>query len=255
MRWMILLGCVLSVLGCKPSIYLQKKSVQLSKPIIEAKQVFFEDATTIHVAPTEVNADLIYQTGDGKERKYEKPLEVDQSTWIRIQAVGGGFIPSDTSYIEVLKLPKNEIISIHSERKLNEKYGTHGLDILIDRKKGGKDFNDGWLGYAGDTITFKLEFDIIEVDKIVVSTLRNHAAWIFGPSRIEIMNKGNEIGELDIKDAEIKQANKNVFSTIDIPDVETRELTIRIIAPGEIPSWHLGKGSKPWLFIDEILIY
>lgn len=255
MKSILLLGFVIIIIGCKPSIYLQNSSVQLSKPFIDANEIFFEGSTTIIISPTEENANIVYTDSDGPKQKYESPIVVSESTQIVAQALGGGFVPSESAHIEVLQLPKNEIISITSERPLSEKYGRGGLDILIDRKKGDIDFNKGWLGYLGDTIVFELAFDIIDINQLVVSTLKNQEAWIFSPAQINVRLNGEIVSHTLPKELKNESGNSNIYTRIDIPKTSARNLKVEIIAPQLIPNWHSGAGSKPWIFIDEILIY
>ncbi len=255
MRWMILSVWMVFILGCKPSIYLQRSTVQLSKPIINVSNVFFESSTQITIEPTAKNAKILYGKDNDGAQKYVSPIVVNESSKISAQAVGGGYISSDSTNVEVVKLPKNEIISITSERELNEKYGKGGLDILINRRKGKVDFNNGWLGYSGDTVVYDLEFDIIELDYLLISTLRNQGAWIFEPAAINIYAKGNRIGSLYPNDILLEKDNANVFTKIEVSNISTKNLRVEIIAPKRLPDWHPGSGNKPWIFIDEILVY
>ena len=189
------------MIGCKPSIYLQKGAIQLSKPKIIFDNAFFENSTTIKISPTAKKAKLYFSMSSKEMQHYRKPILVEESTKIVAHAMGGGFVQSDSSEIELLRLPKNEIISIASKRALNEKYDKGGLDILIDRKKGDSDFNKGWLGYAGNTIVFDLEFDVIDIDHVIISTLRNQGAWIFSPQQINIYSNGKSIANHKIREA------------------------------------------------------
>jgi len=255
MRCMVFMVLAIFYLGCKPSIYLQRSSVKLSKPNVSVDKIFFEDMTNVVIGTTAENANILYSDSNNEWQKYISPLVLDQSSKINIKAQGGGFISSDTVCIEVLKMPKNEIISILSERPLDEKYGKGGLDILINRKKGGLDFNLDWLGYLGDTISFDLNFDVIEVDHLIVSTLRNQGAWIFSPFRINVYNEEKIVGSTVLDDALIETENANLFTRIGVSNLESKALTVEIIAPEYIPEWHPGSGNQPWIFIDEILVY
>jgi hypothetical protein len=217
--------------------------------------VLFEESTTIKMGATDEKSKILFWTDQSKKKDYKTPLTVDHSLSIWAQAVGGGFVPSDTSFVEVLKLPKYKIKTINSERQLNDKYGGEGLDVLIDRKKGDLDFNQGWLGYLGDTISIDVEFDNREVHQIVISTLRNHGAWIFNPQEINVFKGRMHIATSASIDTCCAAGSSHVFTEISFEGITTDKLTIQMIAPKEIPSGHPGAGSKPWIFIDEILIY
>jgi hypothetical protein len=250
--FLIILGVL--VAGCQTNSFLQKEHVKLSKPLVSVEDVFFEDTAIVHVAAATKNVGVVYMV-DINKNIYQNPIRVNVSSVITIHTEGDGYLPSDPQIIQVVKLPEEKILTIKSERELDGRYGYGGLNILNDRKKGSPDFNKGWLGYPGDTIDFDLDFDKREINKLVVSTLRNQDAWIFSPAIIKVYIEGALVKTIVNTDALIKQENSNVFTEIDLQKINSYQLSIQIIAPAAIPSWHPGEGSKPWIFIDEILIY
>lgn len=255
MKRCIYLLSILLVLGCKPSHFLQYGDVKLSHPQIRAEKVFFDDETIIHIQPTALKAHVLYGLNDEPQKRYNEPLVIRQSAQVKAVASGGGFVSSDTISVEVLKLPKNEIISIESKRPLDDRYGSPGLDALIDRTKGRGQLYEGWLGYLGDTIEIELEFDVIDIDHIVVSTLTDQNAWIFKPERINVLNGDRILGMMINEDVLNPSGYGTEFTKIPLRASSLRSVIIQIIAPDRIPHWHPGAGSKPWLFIDEILVY
>jgi hexosaminidase len=253
-KYLWLLVLVALNIGCKSTSFLQHKHVKLSQPVISVEDVFFEDSCVIKVVRPANNVEVVYSIINGN-KIYQNPIRLNESSVITFHSEGDGYLPSSPQIIQVVKLPEKKILAIRSERKLDDRYGKGGLNILNDRKKGSPDFNNGWLGYAGDTIVYSLDFDKREINKLVVSTLRNQDAWIFSPAIIKVYNEGALVNTMVNSDAQIKQENANVFTEIDLKKINSNHLTIRIIAPAGIPSWHSGAGRKPWMFIDEILIY
>ena len=255
MKRMILFIVTFMMFGCSPSKYLQRNNTQLSKPNVTASKVFFDNEATIKVGPTAKGAKIEYSISDDKIQTYSKPIVVTESSKVTFQAVGGGYIPSSKAHLEVVKIPSFKNNSISSSRALSDKYGLGGLDILVDVEKGLSDFNKGWLGYLGYTIDFAIAFDERAVDQVVVSTLKNHRAWIFNPKQINIYANGKMLGTQTLQAASEMESNSSVFTKIKFPKIKTNQITIEIIAPEQIPAWHTGIGNKPWVFIDEILIY
>lgn len=255
MKWTVLFLVLVMMVGCKPSKYLQHNKAKLSKPNVTISNVFFEKNAIINVDPAGEGVKFEYSIDGNLKMKYKQPILVSESSKVTIQAIGGGYIPSSEVSIEVIKIPAVKNNSIASNRPLNEKYGHGGLDILIDIEKGKSSFQNGWLGYLGDTVDFTIAFDEREVDELVVSTLRNHGAWIFSPQQISIYDNERMICTQTLQAVSENDSNSSVFTKISFPKIKTDQLKVELIALDEIPSWHQGVGSKPWIFIDEILIY
>jgi hexosaminidase len=255
MKWMILFMVLVLTIGCKPSKFLQQEIAKLSEPNVVVSNVFFEKEAIINIDPALEGVRFEYSIDGNEKKKYKQPILILESSKIMVQAIGGGYIPSSEVSVEVIKIPTVKNNSILSGRPLNEKYGHGGLDILIDVEKGQSSFQKGWLGYLGDTVDFTIAFDEREVDQVMVSTLRNHSAWIFSPHQINIYNNEKMIWSQSLPGASENENNSSVFTKVSFPKIKTNQLKVEIIAPKEIPFWHSGVGSKPWIFIDEILIY
>lgn len=255
MKIVFYLSVVLIFLGCGSSHFLQTEAVQLSKPKLTIDKVFFEEYTMIYARDTEHGADIMYKVDEGDKVMYSKPISVNKSQAINFVAIGDGFIESDPIEIKVVKLPENPIINIYSNRVLNEKYKSGGLDILLDRKKGKSDFNQGWLGYSGDTVDYRIEFEEKKLDRVKVSVLRNQKNWIFIPHKVEVYNKGKLIGSIESDNAMKPKSNGIEFIDVTFPSIISNELDIKVVAHESLPNWHPGVGHKPWIFIDEILVY
>jgi len=255
MNRVVYILAILCCLACSKKNYLQTEQVQLSAPIINADQIFFEETTYASVEPTQEGASLIYVYDHVATGLYEKPLRVSKSMNVSVTAISENYIDSETTSLDLVKLPKEFILSVDSDRAPSEKYNAGGLDILIDRNKGERDFNNGWLGYGGDTISYQLEIEKRNVNAVKISTLRNQKSWIFVPAKVEVYNDNNLIGTTIIDDAMIQKEDGFVIIDVTLDNVITSALEVKVIADRLLPYWHPGVGNKPWIFIDEILIY
>ena len=174
---------------------------------------------------------------------------------IQAKATSKQFLDSEVVEMNLIKLPSKKIKDIVSFRPPSQKYSDKGDNILIDHVKGTANFREKWLGYEGDTIMFSLSFEKSIVRKIIVSCLQDQDAWIFAPSKIRIKYYDKILAETELLGCIDQKSNSNIFTEVSLPLLEREHLILEIIAPKEIPSWHPGSGNKPWLFIDEILIY
>ena len=255
MREQLLLVFLLLFFGCKPSKYLQNDAVKLSPPIIFCNHVLFEGSTEVKISSTAENAKVQYSINGNKFTTYNGPFDITEPATIKARATGGGYVTSDETALEVRPLTKLEIISITSSRVLDDKYGEGGLKLLMDRKKGSADFNEGWLGYSGGSVIFDLVFDEYTVKQVVLSTLRKQGAWIFDPYKINIYSNDQLIGSSTIMDAEKEKKDGEQFAVIEVKSEAVTSLKIEVLTLNEVPDWHAAKGNNPWLFIDEILVY
>ncbi len=245
---------MLSIIGCSKKVYLQSEEVQLSKPVISVSNFFFEKTAVMTISDPVEGARILYVYNDVATAEYEGPKEFRHSFRIEATAMSDDNVASESASIEAVKLPPQSVLSIESDRLPSEKY-TGELDILIDRKKGEKDFNKGWLGYSGDTIAYTLNIEERKVYMVKVSVLRDEKSWIFAPQKVEVYQQGKLLATSEVEDALDQLYDGFVIVTIPIDHVEMSNLEVRVISHSSLPDWHAGAGHKPWIFVDEILIY
>jgi len=97
----------------------------------------------------------------------------------------------------------------------------------------------------------KLEF---EDPIIVVSALTNQSNWIFAPGKVEVFHGDSLIGEMTYLKSKKETLNKATFLNVPVKKGIYDTLKVVIYPLEEIPEWHQGKGTTPWVFIDEIII-
>ena len=244
-----------SVLVQAQKNFLQYEEVKLSRPFVSVSDFFFETNTTMTIAEVEKGAYVMYVYNDVATADYTAPKQFRHSFKVSATTMGEGFIASDPTEVQAVKLPLQPTLTISSNRLPSEKYKDGGLDILIDRKKGDKDFHEGWLGYKGDTISYNLSIENRRVYMVKVSALCNQNSWIFSPAKVEVYHKGQLLAATEIEKSSEKQEEGFEIITIPIEHITLDKIEVRIIAPEFIPEWHPGAGSKPWIFIDEVLVY
>jgi len=262
MRWFVIIGLLL-VYGCKikkNQFFLQTEEVQLSKPILRELGYFFEDQTSVEFLPVANAAKIEYlisnQSGIKGPIIYNDPIHIDQTSKIEFKAVSDELLESEVIEREFIKLSELRIDSISSKRSLSEAYPGGGLSVLTDRNKGSFNFRENsWLGYSGGTLPLKLKFKSQVVSRILVSTLVDQQAWIFSPNKIEVFGDGTLLGITMVKDVNKEKNSQFEFLYVDIPPTLTDQLEVLIKCEDSIPEWHPGAGNKPWLFVDEVMVY
>lgn len=147
------------------------------------------------------------------------------------------------------------------EAKPHPKYKGDGAATLVDGETGTRFFNDGfWLGFQKDDLVATVDMGQPGVfNEVSVGVIQDAESWIFFPEYVEVA------WSVDGKQysSPIRQAVEPLESlgqksirriVVQQEDMNARYFKVTVKNCGEIPAWHSGKGSKAWLFTDEIAI-
>ncbi|MEZ4811130.1 MAG: chitobiase/beta-hexosaminidase C-terminal domain-containing protein [Allomuricauda sp.] len=245
----------------KKPIFLSADEVQLAAPKIGMDSMLFKKSGTLQMS-TSQGATIRY-TLDGTEvgptsSEYSGPLVISHTVQLRAMAFHPDYKPSVEQIVNLRKI-HSDISSAEIEVNPlpHENYLGTGPKTLINGKKGSINFRNGhdWLGFQTEQVEIDLKFmQALLLEKVVLSVLQDQGSWIFSPNHISINYKGLEIGSKTIEDCG-EEANKKMdFIEIPIKNAVYDQLKITVESLDQIPSWHPGKGTKPWLFMDEILV-
>lgn len=236
---------------------------QLASPHIEIDSVLFKSSAKINISLDLPGVQIFYATNQddvtSRDVLYNTSLEFNQSGRIEIRAFHSDYLPSDLVVKEVIKVRDfSKKASLTITPPAHSNYPGEGSQSLLDLKKGTTNFrqNQFWMGFQSKTVVLELDFEKSEkIEEVILSTLKDQASWIFLPERIQLISSGNIIVEKVIEQpSELEPASLEFF-TLKLPQsISTKSLSIKIINRSSIPEWHAGKGSLPWLFVDEVLI-
>lgn len=175
------------------------------------------------------------------------------------------FVPRNNIRTEVYSIP----IMFHkgvSQKAIlqtnpNELYSFKKEMVLTDGMRGDNSFGSGkWLGFYEEPLDILYTFNKgINVSKIIMGCLVDVNNWIFPPQRIEVFvsDDGYNFTSVLKEDYLInKDFCKNGIRNIElkIPSVDAVYLKVVAEPLKYIPNWHPGKGTKAFLFVDEIVI-
>ncbi|MEO9872320.1 chitobiase/beta-hexosaminidase C-terminal domain-containing protein [Ekhidna sp.] len=238
--------------------YAQTSEFQLSSPKISSSTIYFINQTDIEI-DLDIDGVVIHYTTDGsiptKESDiYKSKISIDQSVQIKAKAWHEDFQPSIVVELSVFKLNPNSTIKLEVSPDPSESYPGKGISGLTNQIKGSADFRDGhWLGFSADTIEMKVELEKrMDIPKVYLSLLEDQRSWIFVPVSVEAW-LGNEQVTLWEKDRLQNELKSFQYIQLTIPRKNVKEVTIKIMM-NRIPDWHLGTGSIPWFFVDEVFI-
>ena len=260
-----IIAALLALTACTPqgkAVFVQAETVQLSQPVVRVDQHFFEQETTLHPGPPQEGTVVRYAMGEDSLHAgspvADQPITVDESSTLRFQRSGGGFMPSEEVVVEVLKL-RPEKTSLTAASLASPPYNNTPQAALTDRKKAGMAFrNEDWVGYKKETVTYVLSFPSAQVTGITLSCLEDQASWIFAPSALKATFydvAGNPIRTVTKRYlAELQKPKSFRFLTLTTRQLRAASIKLEVTSLPTIPAWHRGKGKKPWLFVDEVLL-
>ncbi len=238
--------------------FLQKTdNIQLAPALVSVDSILFVDKAKVSVDFEYPNAEINYTLNDGMSQKYIEPIYLDKSSKLKFQASAPGFKTSETQTVQVFKVSKRvNPEKIKTFPDLDETYPGDGVESFFDLKKGTLNFRAGhWLGFQSEGIIIIVDFEkAIPIEKVKFSLLSDHNAWIFLPKSIRVKDHDYVIGRKDLNEAIQNTAASLEFVELEIEAGVYKHLEFFIQNFKEIPEWHQGKGTSPWIFIDEIII-
>lgn len=246
----------------KKTSYLSSQDIVMAAPILEYDNLFFTDSVEVTMKFSLPNSSIKY-TLDGSDvtsdsKTYEKPIFLNKTTQIEAQNFHQEFQWSTSAILKVVKTNTKLMGSkIEISPSPNERYQGNGVISLSDHIKGTTAFANGnaWLGFQADSVLMKVNFpEVKSLSKVMVSTIANHGAWIFLPKIITVFSGNSKVGSTEVLYPSEQDKTRLEFIEIPIEAKEYENLKIMVTSLNEIPEWHQGKGTLPWLFIDEILI-
>lgn len=237
---------------------------QLARPLLKYPSAFFSTEMSVEMAFAEPNTQIRY-TLDGKEPTedsplYTQPVRITKPfTNLKARVFSTIYQPSDVVEATFIKdgLP---IKSIETTPP-NQKYKGSGAMTLIDNKGGTTNISGNtWLGFQTDTVEIVLHLPTKEkVKNVLVNLLHDYGSWIFLPEKIEVFAFQNNAFQI-VGNKAFKQ-DTNVPGAACMPAVlalkngiKTDALKIQLYLVKQIPDWHVGKGNKSWIFVDEVFV-
>jgi hexosaminidase len=210
----------------------------------------------------ELNLGEIRYTIDGNEPThsstlYEQPFAINSTSTIKAATFLEGELVSKSTQQQFLFHK-----AIFQPVKLLypfEKYGNAAT--LNDGLRGSISFRDGkWQGYHQYDFDAVIDLgEVKSISKITTGFLQNTVSWIFFPTTVEFAISPDSVNYQTVGATEIPIASGHLETSIrniekEFPMTEARYVRVRAKNVGVCPEWHVGKGDKAWLFVDEIIV-
>lgn len=240
---------------------------QLAPPLLKYPSVFFTKEAKIEMAFAEPNTEIHFTTNGAEptlnDPIYKSPLNITTNfTTVKARVFSKIYQASNVVAATFIKdgLP---IKSIECTPP-NPKYAGSGAPSLVDNKGGTTNISSKtWLGFQTDTVEIVLNLNKKEkINSVLVNLLQDYGSWIFLPERIEVYSFDSKTKMYQLIGNQMFNQEKEVKGSFCTPSVltvkkgvKTDKIKLQLYLVKQIPNWHAGKGSRSWIFMDEIKVY
>ncbi len=191
---------------------------------------------------------------------YEGPIAVELGQVLQVRAFQGTLASpylleqSFTTHMGMLGV-------IASQNAGSSRYAASGEYALIDGLLGSLNYQDGkWRGYNGSDLEITLDLGKrVSIDSISTHFLINQAAWIYGPSlvEVEISNNGKNYQSVlaqNLNSEKAVSATEILPIQISLDGRRARFIRLKAKPLAQLPDYHPGAGKAAWMFVDELVV-
>ena len=238
---------------------------RLSEPIVKVDSLLFRNHATVEMSFRLKGVNIHFTTNgkmpDEQSPRYANNLKIDSSCELKVIAVRPGWKNSAVVTNSLLRSRYQPVRAVLAKQP-DKRYAAKGDTTLIDMERGSTSQGDGkYLGFEGEDLDAQLDLGALtEVNSVAVGYLLNHGGYIVAPVKVEIW--GSVFGGQRMKllsttqhrDTGFISGSSQRLSKHVLNKTPVRFLRVKVINGKKLPLWHPAKGSKSWLFVDEIVV-
>jgi hypothetical protein len=193
--------------------------------------------------------------------EYKKPFRLSGNTVLKVKAFRPGWISSD---VVQRTFYKSEIHpdTIFFVKNPDPKYSGHGAKTLIDYELGESNSSNGkWLAYKDADMEFVIGFNQArQLSEAHFNTLVNIGGYILPPTTISVQGSNDGQQFKNITAVKYPGINKKetggvkTFSCVFPKSTSFKYYKFIVSNVKKLPSWHAGKGTPAWIFVDELFL-
>jgi hexosaminidase len=220
------------------------------------------DRNALDVSFSTIDNAPIYYTLDGTEPTqssllYEEKLSFKENAEIKATAIREG--KKSKIFSEKLLVSKSSFMPIELLTSPAENYTYGGAPMLVDGLNGSNtNYRSGrWIGFPG--VDLVAVIDMLQPTEISNAEVRNAVVtgdWIFDASEIIIEASDNNKTFTSVATLAITDEHTDNWSDISVHSLSFEPVTARYfkvtVKPSNIADWHVGKGRRAYIFVDEI---
>lgn len=234
----------------------------VSVPVITGERTF-RDKASVSLSTITPNSKIHYTT-DGSEptrasKEYTSEFSIDRTTTVKAIAIGTNGKTSFPVESVLTKRPNDWTVRVISP--YSTQYTGGGDQAIIDGIRGTVNFASGeWQGVQGKTYEAVVDLQReTSIKELGGSFLQVAGPWIWMPDRVEFETSSDGVNFVKATEIKLGFSQTEMTPTAreyvqKITQTKARYVRMRAYNFGKIPSWHLGAGGDPWIFVDEIII-
>ncbi len=248
---------------------LEDSVMKLNKPSIQQDSTIITDNVIVPIKHFLNGVTIKYTIDDSEPDSlnsptYTAPLKLNKNTTVKTKVFKKGWLSSDVVQKTFYKssLSADTIILLTQP---DPKYMGKGGNTIIDHELGEMNFGNGkWLGYSKTNMEFIMQFkNPTQLKEVIFNSLINTGSYIFPIQSIQVEASldGKTYKALQSMDysaiskAYTKETNINQVQSFTIKIDKSAaypfyKFTLRNLK--QIPTWHPGKGTPAWIFVDEV---
>lgn len=240
-------------------------NARLTKPDCKIDSAFFYNQATVEVKLSRGKVKYYY-TLDGSEptpdaKEYKGPLQINQSTLLKVKAAMDGWEDSEVATYSLLKLGvKPDAITLENKPDTRQKGRLDSM--LMDNKSGSLyRYDNEYLGFQGQGMLASFQFSTPRaLSQLTLSYLEDVENGMMPPEYIEVWGGTgkNNLKKLGTAKADYPEQKRAAAKYLLMVNFEKQPISyVRLLAKnkGDLPAWHsLRKDTKAWMLIDEVSI-
>ena len=246
---------------------LDAEIIKLTSPIIDQDSSIIVTSLDV-VVKHFLKGTVVRYTTDGTDPDsvsspiYTKKLRFTKNTILKTKAFKPGWISSDMVQKTFYKSDIHPD-TIYFVTNPDKKYPGTGAKTLIDYELGEQNFSNGkWLAYKDTTMKFVIGFKQARpLQEAHFNAFVDNGSYIFPilSIMIEGSNDGKEFKKLNeakfpsLKETEVVRENKS-FSCSIPAGAAYKYYRFTLLNLKKLPTWHPGKGTPGWIFVDELFL-
>ena len=246
---------------------LDAEIIKLTSPIIEQDSSIIVTSLDV-VVKHFLKGTVVRYTTDGTDPDslsspiYSKKLRFTKNTILKTKAFKPGWISSDMVQKTFYKSDIHPD-TIYFVTNPDKKYPGTGAKTLTDYELGEQNFSNGkWLAYRDTTMKFVIGFKQARpLQEAHFNAFVDNGSYIFPilSIMIEGSNDGKEFKKLNeakfpsLKETEVVRENKS-FSCSIPAGAAYKYYRFTLLNLKKLPTWHPGKGTPAWIFVDELFL-
>ncbi|MEY4097195.1 MAG: hypothetical protein RL170_39 [Bacteroidota bacterium] len=246
---------------------LDAEIIKLTSPIIEQDSSIIVSSLDV-VVKHFLKGTVVRYTTDGTDPDslsspiYSKKLRFTKNTILKTKAFKPGWISSDMAQKTFYKSDIHPD-TIYFVTNPDKKYPGSGAKTLTDYELGEQNFSNGkWLAYRDTTMKFVIGFKQARpLQEAHFNAFVDNGSYIFPilSIMIEGSNDGKQFKKLNeakfpsLKETEVVRENKS-FSCSIPAGAAYKYYRFTLLNLKKLPTWHPGKGTPAWIFVDELFL-